>query len=381
MLLHGWWSSDVNFYTFDAPLYGLCALVLGLSNLSLHVAGALIYTLVFLALCWLARGRFGDGKHWLRVALVAYFVSSILFCGALRGTVLLVPDHLGTMIFVLIPFALYDQYAGRRWTPWLIFAVLTIGTLGDVTVRYVGVPALLLVWALEALRKRTWHIPTSRLALAAVASVPVGFAIRFAEEKMGAYYLTPAKAAISPISQWHWHITSTFESLLSIYAVPISGFPGHGAERIGMTLFGLFALVCGGLSMLRVVLRWNRVEAADRLLVSGIAVYLTVYCFSSVTIRGAGGGYEFIGVTSMMACLSARNISTLRLPRLSLAGRGRTRMLVAATTVVALGATGLLLSGTELTSTAWPTRRRVSHSGSRTTATSTASPGTGTPPR
>jgi hypothetical protein len=32
LLLHGWWSSDVNFYTFDAPIYGLWALVLGLGG-------------------------------------------------------------------------------------------------------------------------------------------------------------------------------------------------------------------------------------------------------------------------------------------------------------------------------------------------------------
>lgn len=351
VLLHGWWSSDVNFYTFDAPLYGLCALVLGLSNLSLHVAGALIYTLVFLALCWLARGRATGSRYWLRVALVAYFVSSILFCGALRGTVLLVPDHLGTMVFLLIPFVLYDRYADRRWAAWAVFAVLTIGTLGDVTVRYVGVPALLLVWAAESRRTHEWRTPTGRLALAAAISVPVAFAVRFAEKAMGAYYLTPAKASISPPTQWGWHITSTFESLLSIYAVPISGFPGHGAERTGMTLFGLVALVCGLLSILRVALRWNRVESADRLLVAGIVVYLIVYCFSGVTIRGAGGGYEFIGVTSMMACLSARTISTLHLPRLGLGEGGRVRTVVAATTAAALAATGLLLSGTELTQT------------------------------
>jgi hypothetical protein len=115
-----------------------------------------------------------------------------------------------------------------------------------------------------------------------------------------------------------------------------------------MTFFGLFALVCGVLSLLRVLLRWNRAEAADRLLAAGILIYLAVYCFSSVTIRGAGGGYEFIGVTGMLACLSARNISTLRLSRPNFGAQGRARALVAATTVVALAATGLLLSGTEL---------------------------------
>ncbi|HEX4789361.1 MAG TPA: hypothetical protein VH372_12910, partial [Actinospica sp.] len=81
LLLHGWWSSDVNFYTLDAPIYGLCMLVVGFGSTALHVAGALIYTLVFLAAGWLAKDREHGARAWLRVALTALLLTAPLFHG------------------------------------------------------------------------------------------------------------------------------------------------------------------------------------------------------------------------------------------------------------------------------------------------------------
>lgn len=347
LLLHGWWASDVNFYTFDAPIYGLSALVFGQNNLALHIAGALIYTLVFLAACWLARGRASGARFWLRVALVAFGMSAVLFLGALRGTLLLVPDHLGTMVFLLVPFAIYDRYAARRWAPWVVFAVLTLGMLGDATVRYIAVPTLVLVWAAELPLVRRLRTPTTWLAAASVAAVFTSMAIRSAEKAMGAYYLTRAKSGIAPVSDLHWHITGTVESLLSIFAVPVVGFPGQGAQRIAMTFAGLIALVCGVLATLRVLVRWTKVGAADRLLVVAVAIYLAAYCFSTIAIHGGGGGYEFIGVVPMLAVLTARNVDAVRLPGLrSLAAHGRA--VVAATAVAGLAAVTCLFSGTAL---------------------------------
>jgi hypothetical protein len=349
LLLHGWWASDVNFYTFDAPIYGLSALVLGQGNLALHVAGALIYTLVFLATCWLAKGRTSGARFWLRVSLVAFCLTATLFLGALRQTLLLVPDHLGTMVFVLIPFTLYDRYAERRWAPWAMFAVLTLGMLGDATVRYIAVPSVVLVWAAELPRVRKLRTPRAWLALAAVASVLGAMAIRSAEKALGAYYLTPPRSSIAPVSDWGWHLQSTLEGLLSIFAVPVNDFPGQGGRRILITVFGAIALACGLLSLLRVVIRWTKAEAADRLLVAGFLIYLAAYCFSSVASRGAGGGYEYIGVVALLACLSARNLPALRLPGLRpLTAQGKARAVVATTAIAAVASTGFLLSGTEL---------------------------------
>jgi hypothetical protein len=344
LLLHGWWASDVNFYTFDAPIYGLCALVLGLGGTALHVAGALIYTLVFLSACWLAKGRSHGSVYWFRVALVALLMTAVLFEDGLLGTVMLVPDHNGTIVFVFVAYVLYSRYAARRWTPWAMLVLLTLGQLGDVSIRYVLVPSLLLVWAADALRtRRSWRLraPENLLALAALISVALSFLLRAVMKHFGAYYLTPAHAAIAPRSTWGWRFTGTWQSLLSLFGVSVFRFPGGSAFRDAITFAGGFALVCGVLSVLAVLIRWTKVDVADRLLAVTCIAYVGAYEFSTVGSPGAGGGYEFVGVIAMFAVLGARMISPLRPLRAPVP-----RAVV--TVVAALGALTSLVSGTSL---------------------------------
>ena len=341
LMLHNWWASDVNFYTFDAPIYGLCALVLGLSGTSLHVAGALIYTLVFLSACWLAKGRSHGAVLWFRVALVALFMAAVLFDGGLLKTVVLVPDHNGTIVFVLVAYVLYSRFAARRWAPWALLVLLALGQLGDVSVRYVLVPSMLFVWAVDHLRTRRLRTPETWLVLAALVSVGLSIELRDVMKDNGAYYLTAAHTAIAPRSQWGWHFTGTWQSLVSLFGVETNGFPGGTASRAALTFVGGFALVCGVLSLLSALIRWTRVDAADRLLAVTCVVYLAAYEFSTVGKPGPGGGYEFVGVVAMLAVLSARMISKLRPLR-------RPVPRAAGTAVAALGAAVSLLSGSAL---------------------------------
>lgn len=358
VLLNGWWASDVNFYTLDAPLYGLCSLVFGLGSTAMHVAGALTYTLVFLSACWLAKGRTQGSAAWLRVALTAMFMAAPLYDGALLRTVVLVPDHLGTMVFVLVAYVLWSRFADSRWTPWALLVVLTLGQLGDVTVRYVAVPTILIVWAVDYLRVRQLRTPQTRLMLTTIASVLVSMAIRDVMKHLGAYYLTKAHSAIAPTSQWGWHFKGTFLSTLSLFGVETSPFPGPTTSRAVITFIGLAALACALVSLLRVLIRWAHVDVADRLLAVSILVYLAAYTFSTVAINGGGGGgYEFVGVLAMSAVLSARNLGSVLRPLVTrlrpglgsgIGERTRTRATVAGTIAAAAAAAVCLVTGTGL---------------------------------
>lgn len=341
VLLNGWWATDVNFYTFDLPIYGLSVLVFGLGGLAPHVAGAVIYTIVFLAACWLAKGRSQGSAFWLRVALVALFMTSVLFEGALIVTQVMVPDHSGTVVFMLVGYVLYSRYADRRWGPWAMLAVLTLGQISDVSVRYILVASLVFVWAVDHLRQRRLRTPESWMALAALASVPLSLALRTAMIHMGAYYLAKAHTSFAPVSTWGWHFSGMYQSLLALYGVYIHGFPGASAGRVAITVISGGALVCGVLSLLRALIRWTKVDAADRLLAVSILVYLAAYQFSTVAAPGGGGGYEFIGVIAMFSVLSARAASSLRPFRLP-------AYRTATTAVAGLGAFVFLLSGTAI---------------------------------
>ena len=348
LLLHGWWSSDVNFYTFDAPIYGICGLIFGMGNQALHIAGAVIYTLVFLAGCWAVKGGAQGAKLWLRIALVAFLMTSMLYYGALRGTLLLIPDHTGTSVFLLAAFVLYDRYAERRWAPWAMLAVLTLGQLGDATVRYMAIPTLIVVWLLELPSVRRLRTPRGWLALAAVGSVVLSMGLRDIEKALGAYHLNAPAASVAPVSEWHWHISGTYDSLLSLFGVQEAGFLHESSTRFEITVIGGLALIAGAAAVISVLLQWTKKPALDRLIVVGSAIYLCAYCFSTMAIRGGGGGYEFVGIVPLFAVLSARNLTDLRWPRFGLGVRAQFGAAVALTVVAGLAAAGCLISGSEL---------------------------------
>ena len=67
-LLHGWWVTDVSFYTTELPQYALLELARGLTADVIHVAGAMTYTLLVLAAALLARG--GASKAAARTSSV-----------------------------------------------------------------------------------------------------------------------------------------------------------------------------------------------------------------------------------------------------------------------------------------------------------------------
>ena len=181
-----------------------------------------------------------------------------------------------------------------------MLAVLTLGQIGDVSTRYVLVPSLLVVWVIEYLRT-----PETRLALAAIASVPLSYGLRAVMIHLGSYYVSEAHTGIAPLSTWHWHFTGTWESLLTLFSVDFVHFPGPTAIRAAATFIGGFALLCGVLSLLRTLIRWTHVDAADRMLTVAIIIYLAAYEFSTVAAPGGGGGYEFVGLIAMSAVLSA----------------------------------------------------------------------------
>ncbi|HEX4791105.1 MAG TPA: hypothetical protein VH372_21775, partial [Actinospica sp.] len=270
-----------------------------------------------------------------------------LFHGALTGTLILVPDHCGTVIFSLVSFTLVSRYAERRWAPWALLAVLTLGQFGDATVRYVALPALLAVWLLDTLVERRLRTRRHLLALAAVLSLPLSMALRLVMKHFGAYYLTKAHTQIAPTAQWAAHLKGTWLSLLAIFGVQ-SDFPGGSAGSAAVSFVGGFALLCGVGSLLYTAVRWTKVDVADRLLAVSIVVYLAAYAFSTVALDGGGGGYEFVGVVVLFAALGARNVARLRLPGLRLGERGRARAVIAATVVAALTAGTCLVAGTGL---------------------------------
>ena len=71
LLLHGWWLSDVSFYTTELPEYMLVELAHGLNADVVHIGAALSYTLLTALAALLAKGRATGREAWVRMLIAA----------------------------------------------------------------------------------------------------------------------------------------------------------------------------------------------------------------------------------------------------------------------------------------------------------------------
>src|SRR5579872_4251124 len=113
VLLHGWWVTDVSFWTTELPQYALASAVAGLRPEVVHVCAAVTYTLLVLLTAFAARGRATGAEAVGRVLLAAVI---LLAPEPGQGVyvVLSDPDHVGTGVPVLAVLLLLD-FAPRRW--------------------------------------------------------------------------------------------------------------------------------------------------------------------------------------------------------------------------------------------------------------------------
>jgi hypothetical protein len=130
VLLRGWILSDVSFYTFEVPLDGLTAIISGYGANTVHVAAAIVYTLLVLVAALLAKGK-ARGREGLVRALVAAGV--LVSPGLLPGThvLLLAPDHTGIGIPVMLTLLVLDLAAERWWIPVVACVMLTWAQIDD----------------------------------------------------------------------------------------------------------------------------------------------------------------------------------------------------------------------------------------------------------
>jgi len=186
VLLHGWLIGDATFYFFELPLNAITELLVGMGNLAAHVASALTYLIV--AVCaWPGRDGQPRPARAARCAVVVTVLAAPLFTASSAGLLLEEPDHIGTSAFLLASFLLIDRAPGRRFTAPLLCVILCAGQLSDLTVRYIAVPAVVLVCGYRVLAARRLRSGGAALVVAAAASVPLESLLRAAMRHLGAY--------------------------------------------------------------------------------------------------------------------------------------------------------------------------------------------------
>ena len=108
VLLHGWYLSDVSFYTTELPQYVMLERFIGLHTDTAHVAAAMTYTLVVVLAALLARGSTSGREAWPRMLLTA----GIMFAPQLGVAVfvlLLSVGHIGTAVPLMLTWLVIDR--------------------------------------------------------------------------------------------------------------------------------------------------------------------------------------------------------------------------------------------------------------------------------
>ena len=316
LLLHGWILGDVTFYTFELPLLGVIELFFGVHTMALHVALALVYLLITVFATAIAVTGSRGAARFARAAVVVAVLAAPIFQTTDSWIPISLPDHTGTSLFLLIPFLLIDhpdrddRASAARYSAPLVCLILAAGQLSDVTVRFVAVPAIVVVCGYQLLAARKLVNRDGVNLVAALLSVPLSLAVRAAMLHFGSYVMVAPQMKIAPPSLWPHHARVTWLDIREDFGTV--AYIGHARGVVdGAVVFGWACLLVTAIGIGRVLWRWRTARRAEQVLVIAIVGNLVVYTLSALV--NADAPHDIIAIVPMGAVLAARALVPERL--------------------------------------------------------------------
>jgi hypothetical protein len=303
LLLHGWWLSDVSFYTTELPEYMLVEVARGLSPDVISLAGAATYTALVVLAALLAKGQ-ATGTAALQRVLIAAGIMLAPSPGFGVGSLLSESDHTGTQVLLLLTWLAIDRLGDRRYLPWLAGALLCWDAIADQMTVYVGALPLIVVSAIRiGTRRESWKTDAGLLAAGAVSVVAATagpLIIRLA----GGFAVAPVPAAVAPTAQIPRHAWLLLHSVLTLFGADFTGlrsWPAIAAAVVHLAGVIAVAWAC--------CIAGRRLLAAQERLVpilfTGIVVNLAAFLFSTQAID-MGSTHELAAVLPFGAALAGR---------------------------------------------------------------------------
>jgi hypothetical protein len=349
LLLHGWITADVSYYTFEVPQLAVVEFLFGLTGLAAHVVSALTYVVVAALAVALARTGSRGTAAATRCAVVVAVLAAPAVTWPGVATVLEAPQHIGTAAYLLGTFLLVDRAPAWRFTAPLAGLILFAGQVGDATVRYVAVPTVLLVCAYRFLAT-LWGEPADGLpgaareirtryaavAVAAAVSVPLAKLARAVMGHFGAFTTVSPRTAVSPGALWWQHVVITWQNLRVLFGATVAA-PGTVLD-VASAAFGWACLLAAIFGFSRVVWTWRKASWAEQLAATAIVVNLGVYVVSTMPVTGLASSREIAAVLPCGAVLAARACVPARVARAARARVALTAAALAALLPLAAGA-------------------------------------------
>jgi hypothetical protein len=338
ILLHGWYLSDVSFYTTELPQYALLERLIGLHADTAHVAAAMTYTLVVLMAALLARGVTRQGA-WPRTLLtVAIMVAPQLGVGVF--VLLLSVGHIGTAVplmltWLVIDFGARDQGAPhdgarlRWWVPVLVGLLLTWVLVADPLVLVIGVIPLIAVctvritgamiterrdrgspgWLGTSLRARRYEV---FLAAAAILAYGAASLVNRLLRASGSFLLHPVGYKLAPPHTWLGHARVTGQGLLALFGAKPQG-PGIEMAFAVVHLAGVALVAWAICQVARRFLSWP--DLVSQILLVAMVVNVLVYVPSTLADATDLNAREFAVVLPFGAVLAGRTLAARLLGR------------------------------------------------------------------
>ncbi|HEX6448654.1 MAG TPA: hypothetical protein VF060_04245 [Trebonia sp.] len=320
LLLSGWWTSDVSFYTFEVPIDAIVESFHGLNAGVVHITAAIAYTLLVCVAALLARGK-SRGGAGVAAALIAGGIllapGDVVSTGILLGS----PDHIGVGVPILLTFLVVDRLRERWWVPLVVCVLLLWAQLDDPTAEFAAAFALAVVClvrvCLGLLRStgrlvgagnRAW-LYDAGLGVAAVVSYGLTRLAVHLIRSAGGFSMRQIQQAtqVQPLSQWPHQMSNTWHNALILFGADY--WDQHGTLQttisavhvIGAAL-ALIGVLAGIVSLVR--------RDGDRItqtLTIGTLVTLVAGAFVTPMAQGYDA-HEIAVVLPLSAVLAGRTI-------------------------------------------------------------------------
>ena len=284
LLLSGWTLSGASFYLTDLPFYAAFAAIRGLSPDVAHDVGALIYTLLVVAACFLARGR-ARGVPALGRMAVTLLLLVAPAPGEAAELLLLGPFHVGTTLVLLVAFLVLDRAGDHLLGAAAVGALLVLAVFSDALAIYVGVVPIVAVTLLRRTRGRGQ--PEDRALLgAALLAIPTSVLLMGVISGLGGFATVPLQGSFARAEDLPRNAALALEGVLLLFGANFFGQPIASLATL-VLLLHLAGVALVALSFLWAYREWRRgaePDLATQVLLVGMAADLAAYLFSNQAI-------------------------------------------------------------------------------------------------
>jgi hypothetical protein len=316
LLLHGWYLTDVSFYTTELPQYAALEILFGVHANTAHIAASMTYTLAVLLAVLVARGGFSSRTAVTRLAIAAgIMLAPQLGIGV--AALLLSVGHVGTSVPVLLIWLFLDRVRPHWYVPVLIALGLAWATIADQLVLVIGVVPLALVCLLRvgdgAVRERSLSrgLAARTFELSLMAAAAAGAGLAWVADRvlraLGGFTLNPI-----PFKFTLHHLPANLHSLWAVPQVFGADYRGLTGGPLAIALLHMAGLALVVLALILAGWRFfSGADLVDQLLAVAVVGNIALFVLTSA---GAEGPHEIAVVAPFGAALAARMLARTRAP-------------------------------------------------------------------